>query len=42
MFYLEELAEGYAGDGGYEFFFLVPPPPIPGCSCYPVNPIAIK
>jgi hypothetical protein len=25
MFYLEELAEGCAGDGSYEFFFIAPP-----------------
>jgi hypothetical protein len=42
MFYLEELAEGCAGDGSYEFFFIAPPclhraAPVP-----PVNPIVIK
>jgi kynurenine formamidase len=42
MFYLEELAEGCAGDGSYEFFFIAPPLPIPGGSGSPVNPIAIK
>ena len=25
MFYLEELAEGCAGDESYEFFFIAPP-----------------
>jgi hypothetical protein len=32
MFYLEELAEGCAGNGSYEFFFIAPPLPTPAAS----------
>jgi hypothetical protein len=42
MFYLKELAEDCANDGGYEFFFCGSPLVITGATGSPINPQAIK
>jgi hypothetical protein len=41
MFYLEELAEGCAGDRTYEFFFVAPPSHI-GRLRFPCQPNSHK
>ncbi len=42
IFFLDDLADACAEDGGYAFLFTAPPLPITGAVGSPINPLAVK